>query len=261
MSRAFLPNICLAVLAVGAIVALSVSLRSPFQDEPRVASAAAQPSGDTKSQRLEMVKRQIAARGVKDKNVLAAMRKVRRHDYVPKDLRREAYSDWPLPIGYGQTISQPYIVAMMTELLKPKKTDRILEIGTGSGYQAAVLAEIVDEVWTIEIIKELGEKAKKILEEKYPKKVKAKVADGYYGWKEGAPFDGIIVTCAANNIPAPLVKQLKEAGRMVVPVGSLFYVQNLIVVEKKKGGDVITRNICPVAFVPMTGAIQKQPPE
>jgi len=206
-----------------------------------------------------MVKRQIAARGIKDKNVLAAMRKAPRHEYVPKELRRDAYSDWPLPIGYGQTISQPYIVALMTELLKPKKTDRILEIGTGSGYQAAVLAEIVKEVWTIEIIKTLGNKAKKILEEKYPKKVKVKVADGYYGWKEGAPFDGIVVTCAANNIPAPLVKQLKEGGRMVVPVGTLFYTQNLIVVEKKKGGEVITRNICPVAFVPMTGAIQKQP--
>jgi protein-L-isoaspartate(D-aspartate) O-methyltransferase len=257
MSRAFFSNICLAVLGAAAIVALALSLRSPLEHEPTIASAAARPSGSYESQRLEMVNRQIAARGIKDKNILAAMRKVPRHEYVPRELRPEAYSDWPLPIGCGQTISQPYIVALMTELLQPKKSDRILEIGTGSGYQAAVLAEIVDKVWTIEIIKELGEKAKKILEEKYPDKVKVKVADGYYGWEEGAPFDGIIVTCAANNIPAPLIKQLKEGGRMVIPMESLFFSQNLIVVEKKEGGDIVTRNVCAVAFVPMTGAIRK----
>ncbi len=208
-----------------------------------------------------MVAKQIADRGIRDEKVLAAMRKVPRHEYVPPNLRREAYADWPLPIGHGQTISQPYIVALMTELLRPKSTDRILEIGAGSGYQAAVLAEIVKEVWTIEIIKDLGAGAKKILAEKYPEKVKVKVADGYYGWEEGAPYDGIIVTCAANNIPPPLIKQLKEGGRMVIPVGSAFYTQNLIVVEKKEGGKIVTQTVCPVAFVPMTGAIRKQPAE
>lgn len=149
----------------------------------------------------------------------------------------------------------------MTELLKPKSTDRILEIGTGSGYQAAVLAEIVKEVWTIEIIKALGTRAKEILAEKYAKNVKVKIGDGYYGWEEGAPYDGIIVTCAANNIPPPLVKQLKVGGRIVIPVGSAFYTQNLIIVEKKEEGKIVTRSVCPVSFVPMTGDIRKQPRE
>ncbi len=258
MLRNAFAKMWLPAVALLAMVGLSILLRCPLQNEPAVVSAAASLSGDYRKQRLSMVQTQIAARGVKDKNVLAAMRKVPRHEFVPARSRREAYCDWPLPIGHGQTISQPYIVAMMTELLKPKSTDRILEIGSGSGYQAAVLAEIVKEVRTIEIIKALGKSAKKILAQKYPKKVKVKVADGYYGWDEGAPYDAIIVTCAANNIPPPLIKQLKEGGRMVIPVGSPFYTQNLILVEKRKGGDIITRNVLPVAFVPMTGAAQKR---
>jgi len=252
-------KVWLCVVALGAAVGLSLLVDSPLEDGRTLLSAAAASPGNYTKQRRSMVEKQIAARGVKDKNVLAAMRKVPRHEFVPANMRREAYSDWPLPIGSGQTISQPYIVALMTELLRPKSTDRILEIGTGSGYQAAVLAEIVKEVWTIEIIKALGERAKKILAEKYPEKVKVKVADGYYGWEEGAPYDGIIVTCAANNIPPPLIKQLKEGGRMVIPVGSLFYTQNLVVVEKKEEGKIVTRSVCPVAFVPMTGDIEKQP--
>ena len=211
--------------------------------------------------RNRMVEQELVGRGIKDPLVLEAMRKVPRHRLVPESVRRSSYEERPLPIGEGQTITRPYIVALMTELLQPKKTDRILEIGTGSGYQAAVLAEIVDKVWTVEIIKELGEKAKKILEEKYPEKVKVKVADGYYGWEEGAPFDGILITCAANNIPAPLLKQLKEGGRLVLPMEGLFFNQNLTVVEKRKGGEIVTRNVCGVAFVPMTGAIRKQPRE
>lgn len=259
MLRNAFSKMWLPAAALLAIIGLSVLVRCPLQDEPAVVSAAAAFSDDYRKQRLRMVQRQIADRGVKDKNVLAAMRKVPRHEFVPRKSRGEAYRDWPLPIGHGQTISQPYIVAMMTELLKPKSTQRILEIGTGSGYQAAVLAEIVKEVWTIEIVKALGARAKKTLAEKYPKNVKVKVGDGYYGWEEGAPYDGIIVTCAANNIPPPLIKQLKEGGRMVIPVGSPFYTQNLILVEKRKGGKIITRNVLPVRFVPMTGAAQKKP--
>ncbi len=263
MLRAFSWKTALIVLVLAAVFGLAVFLHWPAEDQDHslALSATARPSDGYESQRRRMVEEQLAARGIKDKNVLAAMRKVPRHEYVAKDLRSEAYSDWPLPIGHGQTISQPYIVALMTELLQPKKTDRILEIGTGSGYQAAVLAEIVDKVWTVEIIKELGEKAKKILEEKYPENVKVKVADGYYGWDEGAPFDGILITCAANNIPAPLLKQLKEGGRIVLPMEGLFFNQNLTVVEKRKGGEIVTRNVCAVAFVPMTGAIRKQPRE
>jgi len=254
----------LSTLAFLAVAAMIASVRYPLQDEPVIVSAVAASSGDYRKQRLKMVETQIARPGIgrpaiKDKNVLAAMRKVPRHEFVPGNLRRDAYYDWPLPIGHGQTISQPYIVAMMTELLKPKSTHRVLEIGTGSGYQAAVLAEIVKEVWTIEIVKALGKRAKETLAEKYPKKVKIKIADGYYGWEDGAPYDGIIVTCAANNIPPPLIKQLKEGGRMVIPVGSPFYTQNLLVLEKKKGGEIIARSVLPVAFVPMTGAAQKQP--
>ena len=257
--RKFSWNMWPAIVALVTVMGLTVLVRCPLQDEPAVASAAAAFADDYAKQRHGMVETQIAARGIKDKNVLAAMRRVPRHEFVPSAMRRQAYCDWPLDIGYGQTISQPYIVALMTELLEPKGTDRVLEIGTGSGYQAAVLAEIVKEVWTIEIIKALGNRAKNTLAEKCPEKVKVKVADGYYGWEEGAPYDGIIVTCAANNIPPPLIRQLKEGGRMVIPVGSPFYTQSLIVVEKRKGGKIITRNICPVAFVPMTGAIQRRP--
>ncbi len=254
-------KISLPILVLGGIGAFGLLLRSPIRHELPLLSAAAPSAADYTRQRTKMVEEQIADRGVKDKKVLAAMRKVPRHEFVPATLRPEAYSDWPLPIGNGQTISQPYIVALMTELLKPKSTDRILEIGSGSGYQAAVLAEIVKEVWTIEIIEALGTRAKEILAEKYPKNVKVKIGDGYYGWEEGAPYDGIIVTCAANNIPSPLVKQLKVGGRIVIPVGSAFYTQNLIIVEKKEEGKIVTRSICPVSFVPMTGDIQKQPRE
>ncbi|MCX7983101.1 MAG: protein-L-isoaspartate(D-aspartate) O-methyltransferase [Syntrophales bacterium] len=201
--------------------------------------------------RVEMVRLQIARRGVEDAAVLKAMRVVPRHLFVPNYLIDEAYQDYPLPIGYGQTISQPYIVALMTELIKPQAGHRVLEIGTGSGYQAAVLAEIVKKVFTVEIIPELGEKAKKRLWELGYKNVSVRVADGYNGWPEEAPFDAIVVTAAADHIPPPLIAQLKEGGKMVIPVGSPFLVQNLILVEKKQGR-VTTRNILPVRFVPLT---------
>lgn len=202
-----------------------------------------------KKQRDIMVNVQIKARGVSDEAVLNAMRKVQRHLFVPKNRISEAYNDGPLPIGYGQTISQPFIVAYMTEVINPTKCRKVLEIGTGSGYQAAVLAEIVDSVYTIEIITELYKEAKERLEKLGYKNIKVKNADGYYGWKEYAPFDAIVVTAAAEFVPPPLIEQLKEGGRMVIPVGSPFFTQNLVLVEKRDG-KIYSKNLMPVRFVP-----------
>ena len=202
--------------------------------------------------REKMVKEQIEAWGIKDKKVLEAMRKVPRHEFVADYYKSRAYDDTPLPIGLGQTISQPYIVALMTELLQLEKGDRVLEVGTGSGYQAAVLAEITDEVYTIEIFEELGRDAKKRLERLGYTNVKVKIADGYYGWEEYAPFDAIIVTCAAEHVPPPLIQQLKEGGKMCIPVGGPFQVQTLMLIEKKEG-KITSRSILPVVFVPMLG--------
>jgi len=199
-----------------------------------------------------MVAEQIQARGVKDEKVLQAMGKVLRHRFVPENLIPHAYEDSPLPIGFGQTISQPYIVALMTELLNPEGSDRVLEVGTGSAYQAAVLSEIVDEVYTIEIFEELGTSARERLKDLGYDNVKVKIADGYYGWPEHGPFDAIIVTCAASHIPPPLIQQLSEGGKMCIPVGSVFWAQNLMLVEKKNG-KIVSRNILPVRFVPMLG--------
>jgi len=182
-----------------------------------------------------------------------AMEKVKRHEFVPFYSRSEAYKNRPLPIGYGQTISQPYIVAVMTDMLELKPTDKVLEIGTGSGYQAAVLAEIAKEVYTIEVIGELGLSAKKRLEALGYNNVTTRIGDGYYGWEEHAPFDAIIVTAAAGHIPPPLLKQLKPGGRMIIPVKSFFYIQYLILVSKDKNGKVTTRQTLPVQFVPLTG--------
>lgn len=201
--------------------------------------------------RSDMVKYQIENRGVSDEATLAAMRKVERHLFVPDSYRGQAYSDGPLPIGYGQTISQPYIVACMTELCEPKAGYKVLEIGTGSGYQAAVLAEIVDEVYTIEIVKALGEQARARLNKMGYDNVHVRIGDGYYGWEEHGPYDAIIVTAAAEYIPPPLVKQLKAGGRMVIPVGSPFLVQTLMLVEKV-GDKTKTKSLFPVRFVPFT---------
>lgn len=200
--------------------------------------------------RHAMVKYQIEERGVKAQHVLNAMRSVRRHEFVPKKYLNEAYNDHPLPIGYGQTISQPYIVALMTELADVKQGEKVLEIGTGSGYQAAILAEITDSVYTIEIITELTNEAKERLQRLGYKKIAVKNADGYYGWKEHAPFDAIVVTAAAEHIPPPLIEQLKEGGKMIIPVGHQFQVQNLMLIEKR-GGKVTSRNMLPVRFVPL----------
>ena len=180
------------------------------------------------------------------------MRTVPRHKFVPDELKAYAYEDRPLPIGCGQTISQPYIVALMTELLKVDEEDKVLEVGTGSGYQAAILSQIVREVYTIEIFEELGISAKRRLRELGYSNVKVRIGDGYYGWPEEAPFDAIIVTCAATHIPPPLIAQLREGGRMCIPVGGAFQVQNLMLVEKRDG-KIMSRNILPVRFVPMLG--------
>ena len=190
-------------------------------------------------------------------SVLEAMRTVPRHLFVPERERSLAYADRPVPIGYGQTISQPFIVAAMTDLLEPQAGDTVLEIGTGSGYQAAILARLVDKVCTIEIIPELGQAAATVLEADAGAAgdygdVEARVADGYYGWPECGPFDGIVVTAAIEHVPPPLVEQLKPGGRMVIPVGGPFSLQMLTVVEKGAGGEVSTRQLMPVRFVPFT---------
>ncbi len=185
--------------------------------------------------------------------VLKAMETIPRHEFVPKEYRASAYENRPLPIGYGQTISQPYIVALMTELLEPKPDHIVLEVGTGSGYQAAVLAKLVKHVYTIEIIEPLAKQAKERLKRLGFDNVTVKVGDGYHGWKAHAPFDGIIVTAAASHIPPPLVKQLKPSGRMVIPVGGRFLTQYLMLVEKDANGKVHTRQLLPVSFVPLTG--------
>ncbi len=202
--------------------------------------------------RAQMVRTQIAARGITDNRVLKAMGKVPRHQFVPKLYRRLAYSDRPLPIGEGQTISQPYIVALMTQALGLKGDERVLEIGTGSGYQAAVLAEIVREVYSIEINERLGKSAQERLKQLGYNNVKVKIGDGYLGWPEYAPFDGIIVTCAPEDIPSPLIEQLAQGGRMVIPVGKEDQIQTLFLLTKDETG-IKKKAIIPVRFVPMTG--------
>ncbi|CAA9892887.1 Protein-L-isoaspartate O-methyltransferase 2 [Candidatus Methylobacter favarea] len=188
-----------------------------------------------------------------DERVLDAIGKVPRHEFVPESERLYAYENRPLPIGYGQTISQPYIVAIMMELLKPKKTDRVLEVGTGSGYQAAILAELVDSVYTIEIIEELSRQAAGNLKRAGYANVHTRTGDGYYGWETAAPFDGIVVTAVASHIPPPLIKQLKPGGRMIIPVGAQFMTQYLVLVSKAGDGKISTQQIIPVRFVPLTG--------
>jgi protein-L-isoaspartate(D-aspartate) O-methyltransferase len=188
-----------------------------------------------------------------DDRVLAAMGRVPRHEFVPSGVRRHAYDNRPLPIGYGQTISQPYIVALMTDLLALSDDARVLEVGTGSGYQAAVLAEMGARVFTIEIIPELGSEVTERFARLGYEEVTSRVGDGYYGWEEEAPFEAIIVTAASPTIPPPLIAQLESGGVMVIPVGSPFSVQQLTLVEKDETGVVRTRQVLPVAFVPLTG--------
>jgi protein-L-isoaspartate(D-aspartate) O-methyltransferase len=209
---------------------------------------------DYARKRKMMVEQQIEARGVKNEKVLDAMNSVPRHLFVPEGYRQGSYFDQPLPIGLGQTISQPYIVALMTEMLDVDKDDIVLEIGTGSGYQAAVLSTIVKELYTIEIVEELGLQATERLKSLGYDNVKVKISDGGLGWPEKAPFDAIIVTAAAPKIPDPLIKQLKPGGRMVIPVdSSSFFGQDLLIVEKDEAGNIEAQKTVPVRFVPLIG--------
>ena len=206
---------------------------------------------DYASQREQMVVKQMEARDIHHSATLQAMQKVARHLFVPAEERKAAYADHPIPIGFGQTISQPYIVAYMTQAIAPQPGDVILEIGTGSGYQAAVLAEAGAQVYTIEIVAELAEAAKARLEQFNYHSVRVRHGDGYFGWKQYAPFDAIIVTAASEFIPRPLLDQLKDDGKMIIPVGSPFFVQQLMLVEKKNG-KTKTKSLLPVRFVPFT---------
>jgi protein-L-isoaspartate(D-aspartate) O-methyltransferase len=213
------------------------------------------PVVDLARQRERMVKEQLMPRGIHEERVLAAMAKVPREEFVPEYLRAASYADQPLPIGYDQTISQPFIVAFMTEQLRPQPTNRVLEIGTGSGYQAAILAELVAEVYSIEIIEPLARTAEATLQRLGYKNVHVKVGDGYKGWPEHAPFDIVIVTCAPDHVPPALADQLKEGGRMIIPVGGPGD-QELYLLEKEHG-TLHRRAVSPVRFVPMTGEAQK----
>lgn len=213
---------------------------------------------DMQKARLNMVKTTIKDRGISDTRVLKAMQTVPRHRFVPDNLLSVAYADRPLPIGEGQTISQPYVVALMTEILDLRPDQRVLEIGTGSGYQAAVLGEVVDYVYTIEIKQKLYYRASNILKLLAYDKVATRHSDGYFGWPEQAPFDAIMITAAIDHIPPPLLKQLKDGGRLALPLGNPFSYQNLVLVTKK-GDDLIVKQITGVLFVPMTGHALKKP--
>ena len=207
--------------------------------------------------RQRMVEHDLQGRDITDPQVLAIMGRVPRHLFVDKSLRDEAYADHPLPIDEGQTISQPYVVALMTQSLKLKPGEKVLEIGTGSGYQAAILAEIPAEVYTIEIRESLAKKAAQTLKQLGYEKIHVKHEDGYFGWEEMAPFDAILITCAANHIPPPLIQQLKEGGRLIIPLGSTTYFQTLTLLTLQKGKPEI-QQLTGVSFVPMAGEAQKK---
>jgi protein-L-isoaspartate(D-aspartate) O-methyltransferase len=210
-----------------------------------------------KKKRNAMVEHDIKGRGIKDPRVLNAMLKVKRHLFVDETQLSRAYNDHPLPIGEGQTISQPYVVALMTEAAGLKGDEKVLEVGTGSGYQAAILTEMAKNVFTIEIKKSLYEQARRRLDKHGFKNVQVKHGDGYFGWEENAPFDVIMVTASANHIPPPLMKQLKVGGRLIIPLGSTVFYQNLTLV-RKEGGKILIEELGGVTFVPMTGEAQKK---
>jgi protein-L-isoaspartate(D-aspartate) O-methyltransferase len=239
------PRLAVVLVVLGAIACAGAAV---LESGPEARAA----------ERRRMVDEQIRGRGIADPAVLAAMERVPRHLFVPENERGEAYADHPLPIGYGQTISQPYIVAMMSDLLDVEPGDRVLEIGTGSGYQAAVLSRIAGEVYTVEIVKPLGERARRTLADLGYTNVHVRIGDGYKGWPEKAPFDGILVTAAPPTVPEPLLKQLKVGGHLVLPVGRV--IQNLYVFTKRADGGFDKKEVLPVLFVPMTGEAQKQRP-
>jgi len=238
---------------------LSFLLVSAGCSDDRPSTATGQEEATLTRARQSMIRDQLVVPGrdIKNPKVLEAMEAVPRHRFVPENERERAYGDHPLPIGHGQTISQPFIVAFMTEVLDPQPGDRVLEIGTGSGYQAAVLSPLVAEVFTIEIVEPLGKRATAVLDELGYDNVTVRIGDGYQGWPEEAPFDAIIVTCAPDAIPDPLVDQLREGGRMIIPVGRQHATQHLILLEKRDG-KVEQKSVMSVRFVPMTGKAQKR---
>ena len=242
----------LAVLVlVKVLAALPVRLAMA---PPPAPAPAPQPGAPSAAPRHRMVEEQIRARDVRDPAVLGVLEEIPRHLFVPEAERAEAYADHPLPIDAGQTISQPYIVGLMSELLKVDKRSRVLEIGTGSGYQAAVLSRLAGEVYTMEIVPALGEEAGRLLSRLGYGNVHVRIGDGYKGWLEEAPFDAILLTAAPPSVPQPLLAQLKPGGRMVLPVGTIW--QELLVLTKKPDGSIETRKVLPVRFVPMTGEAQ-----
>jgi len=249
------PVLLLIVLAVGTAACSGAepeASSSPVPPSTLAGDSATSTADRWTARRERMVDSQIAGRGVDDPLVLEAMRAVPRHLFVPEDLQLDAYGDFPLPIGYGQTISQPYIVALMSEALHPAPGDRVLEIGTGSGYQAAVLAEMGMEVYSIEIIPELAEGAAASLAAAGYDSVATRMADGYWGWEEHAPFQGIMVTAAPDHLPEPLIAQLAPGGRMVIPIGPVGAVQTLWSFQKDAAGQLVGQNLGPVRFVPFT---------
>ena len=249
------PRAMEAIMTRPGVVARLLALLAaalPAAVEARADQGARPVEEEQASARERMVDRQIVARGIRDPRVLDAMRLVPRHRLVPAEVARLAYDDRPLSIGHGQTISQPYIVALMTELARVAPGDRVLEIGTGSGYQAAVLAQLAGHVYSIEIVEPLARRAATDLEALGYDNVSVRAGDGYAGWPEHAPFDVIIVTAAPDEVPAPLLEQLKPGGRMVVPVGRAWAMQRLKLIEKREDGSVGTRNVAPVRFVPFT---------
>lgn len=240
---------CAVFLLAQIAVRLDTAEADPSQQKSADAYAAA---------RRKMVERDLKGRGIVDARVLAAMEAVPRHRFVPERQRGAAYDDRPLPIGEGQTISQPYIVAVMAELLELKGPEKILEIGTGSGYHAAVLARLAAEVYTVEILPALGERAKERLGRLDIANVEVKIGDGFYGWEEKAPFDAILMTAAAPRVPEPLWSQLREGGRLVMPLGAPRWTQKLVRIRKAEGQQIVEA-VSDVIFVPLTGAIQKAP--
>lgn len=266
-----LPLAVLAVVLVGGLLLIrhllwgsaTVENEPPGADE---ASVEPGPSGDeadsaqaqeTDQLRTEMVEQQLVARGIHDRRVLDAMGRVPRHKFVPERVQHLAYRDSPLAIGHRQTISQPFIVAMMNELIRPAAETRALDVGTGSGYQAAILGELVDSVYSIEILEPLADEARELLRSMGYDNIEVRCGDGYRGWPEQAPFDAIIVAAAPDHVPEPLVEQLAPGGRLVIPVGEQRRTQNLLVIEKRPDGTISRRNVTPVAFVPMTGEAQE----
>ncbi len=250
------PRTLFVLMALGwAVAGCASNLRQAGALAPTLPAVAE--SEEERQARERMVRSQIESRDVRDARVLEAMRLVPRHLFVPAEIRRHAYADTPLPIGHGQTISQPYIVAFMSEAMELKPTDRVLEIGTGSGYQAAVLAHLAAEVYTIEIVEPLGKQAEGLLERLGYQNVRVRIGDGYRGWPDAAPFDAIMVTAAPDHVPQPLMDQLREGGRLVLPVGR--FAQELIRIRKERGR-TRRETLLPVRFVPMTGEAEKKRP-